>query len=97
MYDIRNKFIFVYIKNKKIPIFSLYGSIDCQVPSKTNNDLMFDCLSANDVWFSLITLNNKNHLFQNATTGTMKEYANISETIAFDVLTMLKDWILKYK
>ena len=85
-----------YLQNAKIPVFALYGSKDCQVPSETNKDLMFDCLSKSNIQFSLITLNNKNHLFQNAETGSAKEYNNISETIAYDVLSMVKNWILKF-
>ena len=86
-----------YLQKVKIPVFALYGSKDCQVPPETNKDLMFDYLSKSNIHFSLITLNNKNHLFQNAKTGSVKEYNNIAETIAYDVLSMIKNWILELK
>ena len=47
--------------------------------------------------FKTIELEDLNHLFQQAKTGSLSEYAEIEQTIDPKVLDLMTSWILKLK
>ena len=77
------------IKNINIKWLALNGNKDLQVPSPSNPDRIKELNS--DV--TVITFDNLNHLFQNAISGGVEEYPNIEETISYEVLKTILEWL----
>lgn len=76
------------------PVLAMNGTLDLQVPYHQNLSGIREALSANpDV--TIHALDDHNHLFQRAQTGTISEYAQIEETFAPDALDLISDWILE--
>ena len=77
------------------PVLALNGDLDVQVDAEQNLDAIAAALAAGgneDV--TVRRFAHLNHLFQHAETGLVEEYAIIDETIAPEVLTLVRDWIL---
>lgn len=86
----------VYWSKLKIPVLALNGSKDLQVISKENlNGIKTSLEKAKNKQFEMVEFPNLNHLFQEATTGSVEEYAQIEQTIAPQVLEKMSAWILK--
>ena len=82
------------LQQVKVPVLAINGEKDLQVPPKENLSAIEAALKAGDnPDFTLVELPNLNHLFQNSTTGSPFEYAQIEETIAPVVLELIADWI----
>lgn len=81
----------------KLPILALYGGKDLQVSAKENAEKMRSVIAKKNIHNQVITYANLNHLFQNATTGAISEYAEIEETISPKVLEKIKNWIVGLK
>ncbi|PRC94308.1 alpha/beta hydrolase family protein [Solimicrobium silvestre] len=80
------------LRQVKVPVLALNGSLDLQVPPKDDLAAMRDALSNNkDV--TVMELANLNHLFQAASTGSPTEYAVIEETINPIALNVIGDWV----
>jgi len=77
-----------------IPVLALNGGKDTQVDAKENL-AGFDKLltQAGNKNIKTVLFPNLNHLFQNAETGGLDEYAAIKETISPEVLTTITQWI----
>lgn len=85
-----------YLSKIKIPLLALNGSLDLQVSAKQNLPMIEKALKkAGNKNYKIIELEGLNHLFQHAKTGALNEYAELEETIAPEVLEIIKDWILK--
>ena len=81
-----------FIKKIYIPVFGAFGSLDIQVPSTLNLRGYFDNLPKNSKTV-LKEYQGMNHLFQQAKTGRIAEYAQIDETINEQVLKDITEWI----
>jgi pimeloyl-ACP methyl ester carboxylesterase len=82
------------LKNIKIPVLGLYGSLDLYVSPNENADLLNKSLSlGGNTNYKIKIIPNLNHQFQTATTGHHLEYYSIDETIAPEVLNELSDFI----
>lgn len=78
-----------------IPVLSLNGTIDTQVPAKIHQEGIRKALEkANNKNFIIIELEGLNHLFQEAETGEMDEYSTIDQTFSPQALEIISDWIL---
>lgn len=83
-------------KKVTCPVLSLNGSLDTQVEAKINQNGLRNALTkGKNKDFEIIELEGLNHLFQNAKTGKMDEYADIEETFSPKALIIISDWILK--
>lgn len=79
----------------KIPVLSLNGSKDTQVPAKLHQNGIRKALKkAKNKKFKIIELEGLNHLFQKANTGSMDEYSKINQTFSPRALEIIADWIL---
>ncbi|MGH7648747.1 MAG: alpha/beta hydrolase family protein [Gemmatimonadaceae bacterium] len=82
------------LRQVRVPVLALGGSLDLQVPAKENLPAIDSALRAagnpNDRVMELPRLN---HLFQTATTGSPAEYATIDETVAPVALDAMASWI----
>lgn len=83
-----------YLEKTTCPVLALNGSKDIQVLPDINLEGIKKGL-ANNKDVTIKKLEGLNHLFQNAETGNVQEYANIEETFAPIALEIIKDWILE--
>ena len=78
------------------PVLAINGEKDLQVPSKVNLNAIKKSLEQggnND--FITKELPNLNHLFQECSTGSPNEYAEIEQTFSPIALLEISNWILK--
>ncbi len=76
------------------PVLALNGSLDYQVVPEINLPAMEAAFAkANNQDVTIKTIPGLNHLFQNATTGSGGEYAQIEETFDPETLTLISSWI----
>lgn len=79
----------------RIPVLSLNGSKDTQVPAKLHQNGIRKALEkAQNKKFKIIELEGLNHLFQEAETGLMDEYSTINQTFSLKALEIIVEWIL---
>lgn len=84
------------LRQLKCPVLALIGEKDRQVPPDQNLPAIRRALQeAGNKNFEVDELPSLNHLFQTAKTGSVGEYATISETIAPIALEKISAWILK--
>jgi hypothetical protein len=77
-------------------VLALGGSLDRQVPPKQNLPAIRNALTqGGNQHFEVVELPGLNHLFQNAKTGAVDEYAEIEETISPKALEKVATWIQK--
>jgi pimeloyl-ACP methyl ester carboxylesterase len=83
------------LRRVRVPVLSLAGSLDLQVPAGPNQAAIERALrEAGNRDVTVVTLPGLNHLLQHARTGQIEEYAAIEETMAPEVLTRIGEWIL---
>lgn len=83
-----------YVKEIKVPVFAAFGSLDVQVPATANLESLYRLLPQNPKSV-LKEYEGLNHLFQQAETGLMDEYATIDETFNERVMHDMATWVLK--
>ena len=100
---VNNKWFLYFIKYNpainlsklKCGVLAMNGSLDFQVPAKTNLKAIETALkSAKNKNYKIVELPELNHLFQEATTGSLDEYSIIEQTISPKALSTMSDWIL---
>lgn len=85
-----------YLRNVSCPLLALFGEKDVQVTVPENVEAMERIIKRRKKnHFTVHAFPGKNHLFQNATTGHISEYALIEETISPDVLEKMTNWLHK--
>ena len=85
-----------YLCELKVPMLSVNGGKDIQVPGQSNYDAFrnFKYTSKAKKQNKYILANDLNHLMQRCATCTLEEYGEIEETFSVDILTALTEWIL---
>lgn len=81
-----------YIRKINVPVLAMNGTKDLQVYYKTNLDILQKYLPENK-YHKLISLNNLNHLFQEADTGSPYEYGKISQTFSPLAMNEILLWL----
>jgi len=77
-----------------IPVLALIGENDLQVPPKENIEGIKNALEkGGNKKGTVKELANLNHLFQESSTGSPSEYAEIEETFSPKALEEIKNWI----
>lgn len=83
-----------YLTNVKCPVLALDGTLDMQVNGEANLAAIKASLEkGGNRNFQVVLLPGLNHLFQKATTGSVTEYAQISETVNPVALQTVSAWI----
>ncbi len=78
------------------PVLAINGEKDLQVPPGQNLPAIEMYLKeAGNTQFQISELPNLNHLFQESTTGSPTEYAEIEQTFSPVALNLISDWILE--
>ena len=79
-----------------IPVLSIFGGNDLQVPPEQNASLIQETLeSSGNQYAKTVILPGLNHLFQTSETGSPSEYGAIEETFAPAALEAISEWIVK--
>ena len=83
------------LKDVKCPVLALNGAKDLQVPAKVNLEAIKNGLEkGGNTKVTTMELPGLNHLFQECTTGSPKEYAKIEQTMSPVALAEISKWIL---
>lgn len=81
-----------------IPVLAINGTKDVQVTATENlNGIANSLRKAKNKNFTVQKFDGLNHLFQEAQTGAISEYAKIEQTISMEVLDKMSSWILNQK
>lgn len=83
-----------HLKKITVPVLSLNGSNDIQVPAKMNQEPIREALEQggnND--YTIKGLSGLNHMFQESKTGAMSEYSTIEQTFSPVALREITRWI----
>jgi len=84
------------LRQVKVPVLAINGSLDLQVPPYQNLPVIERALlDGGNPDVTAAELPGLNHLFQTATTGSPTEYTGIEETVAPLALETIGDWILE--
>jgi pimeloyl-ACP methyl ester carboxylesterase len=84
----------VALRQVKVPVLALDGSLDTQVVAEQNLPQIETALRlAKNPDVTIKLMPGLNHLFQHARTGAPSEYADIEETISPELLTLIPYWI----
>jgi len=81
-----------YLKQLDIPLLAIYAGKDFQVPAEENLEA-FKPLVEKKPQFVSKTYPGLNHLFQEAETGLMTEYGQLTETFSNKVILDMIEWI----
>lgn len=82
------------LKKVTIPVLSLIGSLDVQVPPGMNHPPIRKALEeAGNEDVTIKELPGLNHMFQESETGSMMEYAEIEQTFSPVALEEISSWI----
>ena len=82
------------LRQVRVPVLALDGSLDLQVPPKEDLAAIDTALKgAGNRNYEIKELPGLNHLFQPAKTGSPNEYATIEETFSPTALEIIADWI----
>jgi len=79
----------------KVPVLSLFGGLDFQVPIYQNKDRMENAFLKSGTDYHFKTFDDANHYFQKATTGKRDEYAKLEKTFVDNFLDEISSWILE--
>lgn len=82
------------LEQLKVPVLSLFGGLDIQVPIFQNKDRMENALLKAGTEYDFITFDNANHFFQRATTESREEYARLEKKFVDGFLDAMSFWIL---
>jgi pimeloyl-ACP methyl ester carboxylesterase len=82
------------LEDLEIPVLALIGSLDVQVSAEENIPALNAALETN-ADATVFDLEGLNHLFQNAETGAVSEYARIEETFSPEAIDLITAWILE--
>ncbi|MDD4083801.1 MAG: alpha/beta fold hydrolase [Sphaerochaetaceae bacterium] len=86
----------IYLKQIKIPVLSLNGSLDTQVTAELNQSGIKKALDkAGNKHYEIKKLDGYNHLFQKANTGLTNEYATLGKSMDNEVCNILINFIQK--
>lgn len=82
------------LEKVKCPVLAINGSKDLQVPPKENLEGIKKALTkGGNKNVTTLELPNLNHLFQECSTGSPKEYGTIEQTFSPTAMTVVLNWI----
>ena len=80
-----------------VPVLALFGGNDVQVDAEQNAPALEAALKkAGNTDYKIVTFPTANHLFQDAKTGAVSEYATLPAEFLPDFLPTIGDWILDH-
>lgn len=82
------------LEQLNVPVLSLFGGLDFQVPIFQNKDRMENALLMSGTLYDFKVFNSANHFFQNAITGKREEYSQLEKTFVNGFLNQISSWTL---
>jgi len=83
------------LRRVRCPVLALNGTLDLQVSVSQNlPEIQQALLEGGNQDVTIRSFDGLNHLFQTARSGLVTEYARIEETVAPQVLEVIREWIL---
>ena len=80
-----------------VPVLALFGELDTQVPAASNSIAMSEAIAESNIpGYTIATIFAANHLFQEAVTGSVNEYARLKREFAPDFVAILTEWLSDY-
>ena len=77
-----------------VPVLALFGELDTQVPAPANSIAMSEAIAESSIpSYRIATIISANHLFQEAVTGSVNEYARLKRLFAPDFVAILTEWL----
>ena len=77
-----------------VPVLALFGELDTQVAAAGNSIVMSEAIAESSVpGYTIATILSANHLFQEAVTGSVNEYARLKREFAPDFIEILTTWL----
>lgn len=86
-----------FLEKIQIPVLSIFGSLDLQVPHESNQagmEIGFEAAGNTEVTYHLFE--GANHLFQLANTGSTQEYSVLPKRFIEGFLDLILDWLNEY-
>ena len=81
----------------EVPVLALFGELDTQVPAPANSIAMSEAIGESSVpGYTIATIFSANHLFQEAVTGSVNEYARLQREFAPEFVQILTDWFREF-
>ena len=85
-----------YWEQVDVPILALFGELDVQVDSGQNAPALEAVLErARTDDYTIVIFPTANHLFQDAVTGSISEYGDLTQEFVPDFLPTITDWLLE--
>ena len=79
-----------------VPVIALFGELDTLVPAAGNSIAMSEAIGESSVpSYTIATIFSANHLFQEAVTGSVNEYARLKREFVPDFLEILTNWLIE--
>ncbi|GAB4572961.1 MAG: hypothetical protein Kow0077_13850 [Anaerolineae bacterium] len=79
-----------------VPVLAFFGGLDVQVDADQNRPALEAALAeAGNDDVTVITIENANHLFQPAETGSVEEYGALPQEFVPELLPTIADWLLE--
>ncbi|MYI56795.1 MAG: alpha/beta hydrolase [Acidimicrobiia bacterium] len=80
-----------------VPVLALFGELDTQVPAASNSIAMSEAIAESNIpGYTIASIFAANHLFQEAVTGSVNEYARLKREFAPDFVAILTEWLSDY-
>ena len=78
----------------RVPVLALFGEKDLQVPADPNRRAMEDVFAKSGLTdYRIVVMPGANHLYQQANTGSVSEYATLKKEFLPGFLDLLTTWI----
>lgn len=84
------------LRRIQVPLLALYGERDFMAPHLMIPLVEHAMQQAHNKDYTIRAMPHLNHAFQTCVTGSLAEYATITETIAPAVLTIIGDWVIAH-
>lgn len=81
-----------YFDQITMPVLAIFGGLDIQVSAELNAQGLEEGLAHNDD-LTIIIIEDANHLFQSAVTGSMEEYETLEKAFTPEFIPSILDWM----
>ena len=83
-----------FLRQLDVPLLAVFGGLDIQVDAEQSIAPLEEALAAADTDdYTVVTIEDMNHLLQPVETGSLDEYILIETTIHPELLELLLDWL----
>lgn len=82
------------LRETTVPFLAVYGGLDVQVDAAQSSGPLEEALTAaGNSDFSIVVIDDMNHILQPAVTGSLDEYPLIETTVHEELIALLPEWL----